>query len=155
MKETVQTFLTTMVMAENSKGEYLFIDRKKSWPGLTFPGGHLEPGESMTECARREFLEETGLELKEIKLKGIVHWFNEVNGERFLVFCYKGKAEGMPRKDSDEGDVFFRKMDDVKEEELCSGFSDQLPVFLNEYVHECFGTYGRGTDSKVVLFREK
>ena len=28
-----------------------------------FPGGHLEEGESLEECLRREILEETGIEI--------------------------------------------------------------------------------------------
>lgn len=31
------------------------------------PGGHLEYGETFTECAKREVLEETGLEVGDIK----------------------------------------------------------------------------------------
>ena len=33
-----------------------------------FPGGHLQYGESIEECARRELLEETGLMLEEVRL---------------------------------------------------------------------------------------
>ena len=33
-----------------------------------FPGGHLQYGESVEECARRELLEETGLLLEEVHL---------------------------------------------------------------------------------------
>ena len=34
-----------------------------------FPGGHLEDGESLEECLLREIAEETGIELKDAKLK--------------------------------------------------------------------------------------
>ena len=32
-----------------------------------FPGGHLEFGESITQCARREVAKETGLKIKNIR----------------------------------------------------------------------------------------
>lgn len=35
------------------------------------PGGHLEPGESCEQTARRELLEETGLEVRQLDLLGI------------------------------------------------------------------------------------
>lgn len=40
------------------------IDRKKKdWPGVTFPGGHISPGESFTDAVIREVQEETGLNI--------------------------------------------------------------------------------------------
>ena len=36
------------------------------------PGGKLEPDESPTECARREMREESGLDVSEVALRGIM-----------------------------------------------------------------------------------
>ena len=38
---------------------------------LNLPGGHLEPGEAVLDCARRETREETGLEVEPTGLLGV------------------------------------------------------------------------------------
>jgi 8-oxo-dGTP diphosphatase len=44
-----------------------------AWAGLwNAVGGHIEQGESVADAARREFLEETGLELTDLRLAGEV-----------------------------------------------------------------------------------
>lgn len=37
-----------------------------------FPGGHLEENETLDECLKREILEETGIELEDFEIKGIL-----------------------------------------------------------------------------------
>jgi len=37
-----------------------------------FPGGHLEPGESITRCAQREVMEETGLKINALRHLGFI-----------------------------------------------------------------------------------
>ena len=40
------------------KNKVVVIDRKKKdWPGITFPGGHVELGESFTDAVIREVQE--------------------------------------------------------------------------------------------------
>jgi len=56
--------LTNLCMI--TKGdEILVIDRqKKDWPGITFPGGHVENDESIVDSVIREVKEETGLDIQ-------------------------------------------------------------------------------------------
>ncbi|MDD4494287.1 MAG: NUDIX domain-containing protein [Eubacteriales bacterium] len=50
---------TTMVMIQDKHtGKVLVQNRVKSWKGLSFPGGHVENGESFYDCAVREVKEE-------------------------------------------------------------------------------------------------
>ena len=77
--------LTNLCMI--TKGdEILVIDRqKKDWPGITFPGGHVENDESIVDSVIREVKEETGLDIQSPKLCGVKDWVNS-DGSRYIVF---------------------------------------------------------------------
>ena len=48
------------------RGDYLLLGQRtgsRAEHEWQFPGGHLEPGETVLECAAREVLEETGLKI--------------------------------------------------------------------------------------------
>ena len=70
--ETVE-FTNMCMICDGSR--VVVIDRKKrDWPGITFPGGHIEPGESFTDAVIREVQEETGLHIRSPQLCGIKDW---------------------------------------------------------------------------------
>ena len=61
-----------MCMIYDDAGNILVQDRvSKSWGGVTFPGGHIEKGESIVESVIREIKEETGLDIKKPKICGV------------------------------------------------------------------------------------
>ena len=60
-----KAIFTNMCMISDNAGSILVQDRKKAdYPGITFPGGHVEPGESFVESVIREVREETGLDIE-------------------------------------------------------------------------------------------
>lgn len=77
-----------MCMIEDKSGNILVQERtKKDWPGLTFPGGHVEQGETLDEAMKREIKEETGLTLKSLVFCGIIEWPWEEDS-RYLGLLY-------------------------------------------------------------------
>lgn len=60
----------TAVVVEDGEGRILLLKRGVSCsrPGhWSFPGGKLEPGETLSECCRREMFEETGPALETLR----------------------------------------------------------------------------------------
>ncbi|GIO24085.1 8-oxo-dGTP diphosphatase [Oceanobacillus sp. J11TS1] len=71
MSRSELAIFTNMCMIENEKGQILVQDRQNpNWPGVTFPGGHIEKGESFHDAVVREIEEETGLHIKNPVLCG-------------------------------------------------------------------------------------
>ena len=86
---TKVTLLNMCMVTDPNTGRVLVQDKQGSrWDGLTFPGGHVEPGESLAASVCREVWEETGLHIKDPRLCGVVHWCDQETGERRIIFLY-------------------------------------------------------------------
>jgi len=84
---------------------FVLIERKNPPYGWAIPGGFVNWGESLEECAIREAKEETGLDIENLTQ---MHTYSEPNRDpRFhtisTVFVAKGK--GKPKADSDAKSV--------------------------------------------------
>ena len=88
MSWSEQAIFTNMCMIYD--GDYILVqDRRDSdWPGITFPGGHVEYGESFVESVKREVLEETGLIIENPVLCGVKQ-FQTKQDERYVVLFFK------------------------------------------------------------------
>ena len=113
------------------------IDRKKpNWPGVTFPGGHVEKDESLTDSVIREVKEETGLSIDSPILCGITDWCNEE--DRDVVLLYKATSFSGELEPSDEGEVWWERYDNLRNLKLTSGFETYLKVYENDNLGELF-----------------
>ena len=135
--------LTNMCMVCDGKGNVLVQNKKgdRTWHGWNFPGGHVEQGEFVTPSVVREIREETGLMIESPKLCGIKEFQKEQDGKRFIVFLYVASRFSGELRSSDEGDVFWYPLSELKRsKELAEGFSEMLPVFTSDEISEVFYT---------------
>lgn len=133
--ETVEFVNMCMVRSGN---KVLVQDRKKKdWPGITFPGGHVEQGESFTEAVIREIREETGLTISAPRLCGIKDWYE--NGLRYIVLFYKTEQFEGTLQSSDEGEVWWEDIDNLPNLSLATeDMKDMLRVFVEDNLSEFF-----------------
>ncbi len=133
--ETVEFVNMCMVRSGN---KVLVQDRKKKdWPGITFPGGHVEQGESFTEAVIREIREETGLTISAPRLCGIKDWYE--NGLRYVVLFYKTEQFEGTLQSSDEGEVWWEDIDNLPNLSLATeDMKDMLRVFVEDNLSEFF-----------------
>lgn len=135
--------ITNMVMIENPEtGEVLVQHRLLYWTGISFPGGHVEDGESFVDSAVREVQEETGLLVKNLHLCGVIHWFHTDKKERYMVLLYKTTDfSGQLLPGTEEGEVFWVSKEKLPEMDLSPHFDSYLKVFLNEEKNEAFANW--------------
>ena len=138
MAETENAIFTNMCMVYDDKGNILVQNRKNpNWPGITFPGGHVEPGESFVESVIREVYEETGLAVENPILCGVKQ-FQTRKGERYVVFLYKTNRFSGEVKSSDEGKVFWIPRNTLEQYTLIPHFMQMVEVFESDRLSEFF-----------------
>ena len=128
--------LTNMCMIYDNNGNVVVQDKtNKAWGGITFPGGHIEKQESFVDSVIRKVKEETGLIIKTPKLCGIKWW--EVNkNKRYVVLLFKTDEYSGTLKSSDEGKVFWTKLEILKTMKLAESFDKMIDVFCDDNIQE-------------------
>ncbi len=130
--------LTNMCMVCDGQGNVLVQDRADpNWPGMTFPGGHVESGESIVDSVIREVKEETGLTIENPSLCGIKH-FHTLDNNRYIVFLFKADAYSGKEQSSEEGLVKWIPLKEVDKYIWIPDFADLLEIFQKDEISELF-----------------
>lgn len=135
--------ITNMVMIQNSiTGEVLVQNRIKSWCGISFPGGHAENGETIYDSSIREIKEETGLDIWDLKPCGFMYWFNNQTEDKYFTYFYKTtNYSGEMLRETEEGEVFWIRLDKLETMKLAPNFKEYLPIFFKDRYTEAYCTW--------------
>ena len=97
--------------------------QKGKWNGL---GGKAEPGETPEACAVREVREEAGLEVRELRYRGMIVFPRFDGANDWYVWIYLATADGEPRS-GDEGELAWIPTGRIAELEVHAGDRIFLP----------------------------
>ena len=114
------------------------------WSGLTFPGGHVEPGETVVASVIREVQEETGLTVSNLQNCGYIQWYDPVKQSQYFVFLFKTSTYTGDLKGSAEGKVKWMTLDEMLAGKLAPNMTKYLAVFQNEDIPQAYGISGQG-----------
>lgn len=136
MRKAEPVILTNMCMVYD--GDRILVQDREDpdWPGLVFPGGHVEPRESLVRSTVREVYEETGLTVSDLRLCGVKQFTHRNGDYRYLVFFYKTDRFTGELRSSDEGRVFWIRREELGNYMLADGFDSMLAVFENDDLSE-------------------
>jgi 8-oxo-dGTP diphosphatase len=102
---------------------------KGKWNGL---GGKFEPGESPEECAIREIEEESGLIIKNIKMKGFITFPLFDGKEDWYVFLFTADDFDGKLIDSNEGKLDWIPNNKLTDINLWEGDKYFIPWLFKE-----------------------
>ena len=138
MPETVT--LTNMCMIRDGDRVLVQDRRDPAWPGITFPGGHVEKGEAFTDAVIREVWEETGRTVSAPRLVGVKDWFSA--GNRYVVLLYRADRFSGTLHSSEEGEVWWESLDSLPRLRLAEDMEMMLRVFLEDDLSEFYYRHG-------------
>lgn len=134
MDRTERVELTTLCMICRGNQILLQNRTKKDWSGYAFPGGHVEPGESIVASVIREMQEETGLTIRNPRLCGVKQF--PIEGGRYIVFLFRADCFEGELQDSEEGTVEWADRDRLSSYAMVDDMEDLIQVMDSDKLTE-------------------
>jgi 8-oxo-dGTP diphosphatase len=127
---------------------------KKIWPDqYNGIGGHVKPGEDVHTAARREVREETGLTVRDLRLRGVINIPVDPEGTGILLFVFTATAEDRDARPSEEGAPEWIPIDQVDRLDVVEDLPILLPRVLSMGPDEApfFALYTYDEDGELVV----
>jgi len=119
------------------KGKVVLIERLSEPRGFALPGGRKEKGESLEECAIREFHEETGMRCA---LRHQLHTYSrpdrDPRGEK-IATVYVAYADGEPKNEAGKTRVVFMDFDEITKQKNLFAF-DHYDILQDYCLRQSF-----------------
>lgn len=138
------------------KGDKVLLLQKPSRGWWVAPGGKMELGESVKESVIREYLEETGITIKNPSVKGIftinIKEDNQVISEWMMFTFVADEFAGVNLEESREGKIKWHSVNEVL----------QLPMAPGDYhiIEHClngngtvYGTFTYTPNNELISYR--
>lgn len=136
MEKTEKVVITNICLIYKDDKILVQERTKKDWPGLTFPGGHVERNENFHDSVIREVKEETGLTLLKPILCGIEEFKQLHNEDRHLILYYKCNKFKGRLKSSNEGKVYWISREEFKKANLSLDLDRMLKIMESDTLSE-------------------
>lgn len=154
-----RNIMVTLECFVKKNGKYLMLHRSKSkkiMPDVWMaPGGKREFNEGLFEAARREIKEETGLKIKNLRVKAAGNAFLEdLNEELFFHFVAADYAGGKLKQNPQDSELVWLTPSEIQNlPNLLSEIKRLLPYIFedNNKVISCKAVYEKG--NKMTDFR--
>jgi 8-oxo-dGTP diphosphatase len=127
---------------------------KRIWPDqYNGVGGHVEPDEDVRVAARREIREETGLEVRDLRLRGVINVPVDVHNKGVLIFVFTATATTRDVCPSEEGALEWVAHDQLEGLDLVEDLPTLLPRVLAMGADEppFFALYTYDKDDRLVV----
>jgi 8-oxo-dGTP diphosphatase len=152
--------LCNMCMIEDATNGRVLVQHRlpkptNPWCGLTFPGGHVEYGESITASTIREIHEETGLTVSNLRMCGVVEWEvpekpqstvwqDNIPKSKYIVFMFRTNMFTGELKSSAEGQMEWMTLDEMRNGGLAPHMEQYIRVLLEDDIPQGYGISGSG-----------
>ncbi|MBR3515642.1 MAG: 8-oxo-dGTP diphosphatase [Lachnospiraceae bacterium] len=131
---TEKVELTVLCMIQDGNKVLLQNRIKEDWKGYTFPGGHVEAGESFVDAVVREMKEETGLEILDPRLVGIKQF--PIENGRYIVLLFKATKFRGDVVSSEEGEMEWIELENLSKVNVVEDFFDLMKVLNDPSINE-------------------